>query len=540
MPPTNVSEIIDYGIKDWGYATFEPQKTPQIRYNPTKFVGVPDYVLAFVRVHEFAHVVLRTSNEFICDSWAAHELNRTDPEILEKASVYFRRSLKHQTADRWHGSGIQLANLIAQIRKPASEQLNRSGAISVTTNSVRIHVHQPTDPEFRGIWVNAWNPGFQTPAEVSKLIADVRSANLNAIFVQVRKRGDAFYNSRLEPRSELIAKDFDPLADVIAKAHDTNTGPRIEVHAWIVTYPIQRIQTDPLEHDQHRDPRHLFNAHKDWLSQNKGGVQLMKEDYWLDPAHPDVQQHLVNVAMDVVTNYDIDGLHLDHMQYPNRIWGYNPVSVERFKSAYHRNDVPFALDKDWTNFRRDQVTSLVRRIYTATIAAKPHVKVSVAALANPPAPVTMEDWQNSIEYEEALQDWVGWLKEGIIDFAVPMMFYRQDQEWADRNFRGWLKFASEHQFKRQVMIGQGEWLNSISNTLCQIRNVQNLQTNQLAGSVLYAYGVPGLQETNRVEFLRSLIEEGSGLAPSVFGVVVKPSAMTWKTQSTTGNTNAGL
>ena len=79
----------------------------------------------------------------------------------------------------------------------------------------------------RAFWADAYHQGFGNAAEVTKLIADARSANANAVFVQVRKRGDAYYESKYEPRAPRIAMGYDPLADIIAKAHDTNAGPRI-------------------------------------------------------------------------------------------------------------------------------------------------------------------------------------------------------------------------------------------------------------------------------------------------------------------------
>ena len=84
--------------------------------------------------------------------------------------------------------------------------------------------------------VDAFNPGFKTPQEVTKLIADAQRANANAIVAQVRRRGDAFYTSAIEPRTldPNVPAGFDPLQDLIDKAHAAG----IEVHAWMVTLPV--------------------------------------------------------------------------------------------------------------------------------------------------------------------------------------------------------------------------------------------------------------------------------------------------------------
>src|SRR2546428_5944235 len=90
--------------------------------------------------------------------------------------------------------------------------------------------------EYRAMWVDAFNDGMKSPAQVEKLVADAHRGNLNALIVQVRKRGDAYFNQRDEPRATDILgpQEFDPLAYLIQLAHDST--PRIEVHAWLNTF----------------------------------------------------------------------------------------------------------------------------------------------------------------------------------------------------------------------------------------------------------------------------------------------------------------
>ena len=83
--------------------------------------------------------------------------------------------------------------------------------------------------EMRGLWVDAFHPGFKTAAETTEMVAKAKNAGFNAVFVQVRKRGDAYYTPTIEPRATDLSADYDPLADVIAKAHAAG----LEVHAWV-------------------------------------------------------------------------------------------------------------------------------------------------------------------------------------------------------------------------------------------------------------------------------------------------------------------
>src|SRR5229473_1868093 len=111
---------------------------------------------------------------------------------------------------------------------------------------------EPLDPpELRAVWVDAFHDGFKTPAQVDDLVAWARSANLNALFVQVRRRGDAYYVRSFEPRTEDpdLAPGFDALQYLIDRAHQ---GPqRLQVHAWLATLPIWWQRDSPPQARNH-------------------------------------------------------------------------------------------------------------------------------------------------------------------------------------------------------------------------------------------------------------------------------------------------
>ena len=121
--------------------------------------------------------------------------------------------------------------------------------------------------ELRGFWVDAFHAGFKSSTEVSQLVADARAANCNALFVQIRKRGDAYYSNGLEPRAtDISTASFDPLADLIAKA---NSGPEpLKVHAWIVSFNIWNSQSSLPSQSSHP-----YRTHPDWLTQRNDGIQ---------------------------------------------------------------------------------------------------------------------------------------------------------------------------------------------------------------------------------------------------------------------------
>ena len=107
--------------------------------------------------------------------------------------------------------------------------------------------------EFRAYWVDAFGEGIFNEAEITKLVAQTKAANLNALVVQVGRRGDCFCNRAMMPRTQanIAPLPFDPLDTLIAKAH----AEGIQVHAWIITTAIWNSLTPPL------DRKHIFNQH---------------------------------------------------------------------------------------------------------------------------------------------------------------------------------------------------------------------------------------------------------------------------------------
>src|SRR5207302_1180726 len=151
---------------------------------------------------------------------------------------------------------------------PTSTSVPVSAPTLVPLSSTPVAVAEPLDPpELRAVWVDAFHDGFKTPAQVDELLAWARSANLNALFVQVRRRGDAYYLRTFEPRAEDpdLAPGFDALQYLIDHAHQ---GPqRLQVHAWLATLPIWWQRDTPPQATNHQ-----FNLH---------GLSANPNDSWL-------------------------------------------------------------------------------------------------------------------------------------------------------------------------------------------------------------------------------------------------------------------
>jgi len=388
------------------------------------------------------------------------------------------------------------------------------------------------EPELRGWWVDTFHAGLRNANEVAQLVAHARAGNFNALFVEVRKRGDAYYHSAFEPKaSDVSPQSFDPLAELLRLAHDTSGGKqRLEVHAWIVTYNIWNSQNG-----QPPQPTHPYRRHPEWLTQNNAGAKWDGANYAFDPAHPDVQEHTFNVALDLVTRYAIDGLHFDYVRYAGREWGYHPVALERFRRIYGRTGTPLPEDLLWRQFRRDQVTALVRRVYLATAAVKPAVKVSAATITFAPGITSTAQWTSSAAYTDVLQDWRAWMQEGILDLNVPMAYFRQPQNGADWN--AWSTFAKNHRYQRHVALGAANYLNTPADSLRQLRSTRTAATLGPAdGMVLYSYAAPTSDGTTRAQFLSHLTAGLPGdTNPPLFTERADVPTMPWKTAPTRGH-----
>jgi uncharacterized lipoprotein YddW (UPF0748 family) len=249
-----------------------------------------------------------------------------------------------------------------------------------------------------------------------------------------------------------------------------------------------------------------------WAGTSAGGI------YYLDPGNPDVQAYTTEVYLNVLRNYDVDGIHLDQVRYYEGDalrWGYNPASVARFNAQFGRDPStqPAPDDSRWIAWRRDQVTALVRRIYTQAKAIKPNVAVSAAVVAWGKGPQTAADWEVQPAYAAVLQDWRGWLSQGIVDYLLPMDYYReagQQATWFDT----WTQWQVTYAGRRNVVLGLGSYLNGAEGALAQLERARALGA---LGVALYSYAVPTADLEN------SGSEDRLAFASQLRGIFARPA-----------------
>lgn len=339
--------------------------------------------------------------------------------------------------------------------------------------------------EMRGLWVV--RDSLASPAAIRQVIDNAAAHHFNALFVQVRGRGDAYYQSALEPRAEELAgqpRRFDPLAEILRLAHARG----LQVHAWMNTCLVWSKGRQPYSH------AHVVNQHPDWLSRDAHGRYSLRETNdcegaFLTPANLAARQHIHDVFLDVARRYDVDGIHFDYVRFPNSSYDYSDAALVRFKIALQnsltpariaafarrgRHDrlvYPHAFPSQWQTFRRQQVTEMVASISHDIKALKPWVIISAAVFPNQSEARTLKG-----------QDWPLWLQQGYLDAACPMAYAASTPQVAAQMAAA---VATARRAGRFAYAGLGAWHIPAASTIAKIGVARALGAQ---GTVLFSYG----------------------------------------------------
>lgn len=293
----------------------------------------------------------------------------------------------------------------------------------------------PTLPrEFRGAWVATvanidWPSKRDVPvsgqrAEMVAMVKALKDTGFNAVVLQVRPACDAIYPSTLEPWSEFLTgasgrapePAWDPLAEWISACHERG----MELHAWV--NPFRARHFDSKQPDA---ATHISNVKPEW-------VKSYDRYLWLDPGEPGACDHAMAVITDLLTRYNVDGLHIDDYFYPY------PKGTEPFPDAssfdkYTAGGGTLTRD-DW---RRDNINRFVKRLYESAHAARPGVKVGISPFGiwRPGHPADIKGFD---AYAKLYADAKLWLNEGWMDYCSPQLYWKRDaKEQGFVSLLGW-------------------------------------------------------------------------------------------------------
>ncbi|ADV45035.1 glycoside hydrolase family 10 protein [Bacteroides helcogenes] len=334
---------------------------------------------------------------------------------------------------------------------------------------------QPPKYEVRAAWVTAvygldWpRTRATTPEsmrrqqdELIEILDKLKAAHFNTVLFQTRTRGDVLYDSSIEPYNSILTgktgknPGYDPLAFAVAECHKRG----MECHAWMVTIPLG-------------NRKHVAALGKESVTKRKPAICVpYKQEYFLNPGHPQTKEYLMSLVREVVERYDIDGVHFDYLRYPE--------NAPRFADGYDYRK--YGNGRSLAQWRRDNLTEIVRYIYKGVKAMKPWVKVSTCPVGKyrDTSRYSSRGWN---AFHTVYQDVEGWLGEGIQDQIYPMMYFRGN---------GFYPFAldwKEQSNGRQIIPGlgiyflhpdEGDWSTDEIE-----RQINFVRTHGLAGEAHY-------------------------------------------------------
>lgn len=359
----------------------------------------------------------------------------------------------------------------------------------------RIQLPRP----LKAVWVHLFDDTLKTPAGMARVLDDVASAGLNAVFVQVVRRHDAYYDSRVLPRTPDPA--LAPGHDILAAAVEGGHARGLQVHAWFTVATAW--------HETYRDlalpAGHVTRDHgpgtaDPWMTVSRAGAQSRE---YFDIGLPELQSHVAGVVADIASRYAVDGVHLDYVRYDGAQWGYHPRALQRFAAETGHQGVPAPTDRVWADWRRAQSRAIVERARAALTLARPRALLSAAVIAQGAGPSgTPGGFAGTRAFVDDAQDWAGWVADGLLDLAVPMMYDRESVAEQAQWYRQWLAFAAELDQRpagAAVAVGVGGWLNTVGGGLTQAREA----LSRTAGVAVFSYQQDS-SDAARGSFLRDL------------------------------------
>jgi uncharacterized lipoprotein YddW (UPF0748 family) len=240
--------------------------------------------------------------------------------------------------------------------------------------------------------------------ELIDILDKLKEANFNMVFLQTRLRGDVIYNSKIEPVSGYIQgvkntwSKYDPLAFAVTECHKRG----LECHAWFVAYPLG---PEKIKGKENNSPA---------VRQNKDKTRRHAGEFYMDPGNPNTNDYLVSLIEEIVEKYDVDGIHMDYIRYPDSANNFpDNVTYKRYGNGQNKGE-----------WRRENINRFVYEVYDVVKNRKPWVQVSSSVIGM--YDKMQGDKRSYWTANSVYQDPENWLREGKHDFIVPMMYYSGD------------------------------------------------------------------------------------------------------------------
>jgi len=289
----------------------------------------------------------------------------------------------------------------------------------------------------KGEWVIRW----EIPDEKSaiKIIQEAKEEGYNTIFVQTYARGEVLYPSLKFPRFEELRTKKDILKIIIKNAHKSG----ISVHIWINLFYVWSQAPFPKKYN------HLRYIHPEWFLVDRQGKsmvyysipELKKKNlpgYFISPFSNGVLNYFKELIEEIINNYNIDGVHFDYVRFPSSGLDYGKDIETAFMRKYYlnRNDQLTAfigkvkISNLWKKEKAERITKIIQELSQEIRSINPHIIISSACISD-----------IETAKRDFAQDWILWVKKGIIDYAVPML-YSSDENYFKNKLKKYLYLKS--------------------------------------------------------------------------------------------------
>ena len=303
--------------------------------------------------------------------------------------------------------------------------------------------------DMRAVWIStvysADYPSVQNDEQKQKQefitkLDEIKNMGLNTVVVQMRPKADAFYQSNINPWSEILTgtqgknPGYDPMAFMIEETHKRD----MEFHAWLNPYRITTSGTDMSVLAEN----HPARLHTDWVITYNNGL-------YYDPANEAVKQHICDTVAEIVTNYNVDAIHFDDYFYPN---GY-PLNEGETQDGQQANQ------------RRANVNDMIRRVHDTIKSIKSDVAFGVSPMGiwkNKGSDSTGSDTKGAEGYYAVYGDVRTWIKNRYVDYIVPQIYWARGTAAAD--YETLIKWWTEEVKNTNVdlYIGQGIYKDDVA------------------------------------------------------------------------------
>jgi uncharacterized lipoprotein YddW (UPF0748 family) len=360
---------------------------------------------------------------------------RPDHDDLPPVLVEAQQLLAEWETLMANGEQTQLQDRWLQTRAALWEQMPR---------------HRPyAQAEIRAIWLDRGTiVAAGSAPQLATLFDQLAAAGINTVFFETVNAGYPIYPSRVAPQQNPLTSTWDPLQAAVELAHQRG----MTLHAWVWVFAVGNQRHNRILNLPNDYLGPVLTQHPDWAGYDNRGNPIPRgqDKPFLDPANPEVRSYLTQLMTEIVTEYGVDGLHLDYIRYPfqdpgaNRTYGYGEVSRWRFHSITGVDPLAVMARPDaaaspnqraqqqvlwarWTEYRIQQVNSFVETLAQTLRRQRPDLILSAAVFAKP-EPERLAKIQ---------QDWGTWARNGDIDWVV-LMSYAEDTSRFEQLITPWL------------------------------------------------------------------------------------------------------